>query len=186
MKDKKRLIIMVILFIVLLIGAKFGYGYLKDIYGTKNEIAEENTNVELAKDFSVYNKDGNKVNLSDFIGKKNIVINFWASWCPPCRSEMVHFQEATDKYVDKDIIILMINLTDGSRETQEKAINYLNEEGYSMNVVFDKDLDAASKNNVSGIPRTIFINKNGQITKDKMGVISEDELNSSIEELLRY
>ena len=73
----------------------------------------------LAPDFTVYDLDGNEVHLSDFIGKP-VVLNFWASWCSPCKMEMPDFNE---KYLEigEEVQFLIINMTDGSRETVETA-----------------------------------------------------------------
>lgn len=137
---------------------------------------------EKAIDFNVYDEDLNKVKLSDYIGTP-VVLNFWASWCPPCKEEMPFFQEASDKYND-EVKILMINMTDGQRETQEKAINYMKDNNYTMEMLMDIDYEVASGYGVAAIPRTIFIDKDGYIKEDKIGVMDEDSLNSKIEELI--
>lgn len=137
---------------------------------------------EKAKDFTVYDEDLNKVKLSDYAGTP-VVLNFWASWCPPCKQEMPFFQEASEKYND-EVKILMINMTDGQRETQEKAINYMKDNNYTMEMLMDVDYEVASGYGVAAIPRTIFIDKDGYIKEDKIGVMDEDSLNSKIEELI--
>ena len=80
-----------------------------------------------APDFTVYDLDGNPVSLSDYFGKP-IVLNFWASWCGPCKMELPDFQETYDE-LGGDVQFLIVNLTDGSRETVETASAYLKEQG---------------------------------------------------------
>ena len=72
-----------------------------------------------ALDFTMLNSEGEEVSLYDYVGKP-IVLNFWASWCPPCKAEMPDFEAAYQKYGD-DVVFLMVNLTDGRRETVDTA-----------------------------------------------------------------
>lgn len=183
MHNKKKLLIITSSIIGLLVFSVVGYNYLTSDYieaPQHNNSSDKKT----AMDFTVYNSDNEEVKLSDFNGEKPVVVNFWASWCPPCKSEMPYFQEATDKYSRDDIEILMVNLTDGMRETRAIATEYLTENSYNMNVLFDDDFNAANTYNISAVPRTIFIDKEGNIIKDHTGVISSDDLNKYITQLI--
>ena len=82
-----------------------------------------------APDFTVFDKDGNQVQLSSFFGKP-IVLNFWASWCPPCKEEMPDFETAYQNY--DDVQFLMVNMTDGARETMESAQAHVAQQGYTL------------------------------------------------------
>ncbi len=114
-----------------------------------------------AYDFSVYDVSGNKVKLSDFFGKP-IVLNFWASWCGPCKSEMPAFDEVYKEYKD-DIHFLIVNLTDGYQETVTSATNYVTSAGYSFPIYYDKDSEGANAYGVYSIPVTYFIDKDGYL-----------------------
>lgn len=199
MSNNKRLILFVIAFLcfaIFLVSAYFGYDSLAAKYGEKNvtdekSITERQDTTKVtdkekvkAKDFIVYDENNKAVKLSDYIGTP-VVLNFWASWCPPCKSEMPIFNEMSKKYDKDKIAILMINLTDGEQETISKAQQYIKNNNYNMKVLFDNKMDAATKYNISSIPRTIFIDKDGYIAKDNpAGVISEKELESQIKLLL--
>ncbi|GAB6170214.1 TlpA disulfide reductase family protein [Clostridium carnis] len=206
MNNKKKLIFSSISIIALLVIVSFGYKYLtseykpKDITSSKPSISQESTSKDSsisknsntqssdsisATDFTVYNINGEKVNLSDYKGKKSVVINFWASWCPHCKFEMPFFQSASKKYSTDDVEILMVNLTDGRRETKEKALKHIQENNYTMTVLFDEDLNGANAYSIRSIPRTIFVDKNGNLFKDHTGIISEDALNEDIENLIK-
>lgn len=192
MNSKKKSIIILMALVFLIIGALFAYKYLQRNgleSNVKEEIQSNNIKIEEslkeAYDFTVYNEIGDAVKLSDFKEEKNIVVNFWASWCPPCKEEMPYFNEATEKYKNEDVEILMINLTDGMRETKEIAKKYLDKEGYKLNVLYDLEEDAAFTYRIQAVPRTIFIDKNGKITVDHVGLISKEDLNKNIESLLK-
>ena len=198
MNNNKKLIIFVIgffCFAILLVSAYFGYDFLASKYNQKNIINESNKSQNedstegsykdkvIAKDFIVYDENLKEVKLSDYRGTP-VVLNFWASWCPPCKSEMPSFNEMSKKYGKDKIAILMINLTDGQRETMSIANKFIEDNNYNMKVLFDNKMDAANKYNISAIPRTIFIDKNGYIVKDDSGAITKEELESQIKLLL--
>ena len=143
---------------------------------------ESNTEKILAPDFTVYDLDGNEVHLSDFVGKP-VVLNFWASWCGPCKMEMPDFNE---KYLEigEEVQFLIINMTDGSRETVETASAFIAEQGYSFPVFYDKDQDAASTYGVYSIPTTYFIDADGSVIAQATGAIDAETLQRGIDMII--
>lgn len=95
-----------------------------------------------APDFTVYDGEGNEVHLSDYAGKP-VVLNFWSSRCGPCQTEMPDFHEA---YLElgQDLHFLMVNVTDGSWDTEESASSFLEEEGYTFPALYDTDSSATA------------------------------------------
>ena len=130
-----------------------------------------------APDFTVFDWDGNAVKLSDFEGKP-VVLNFWASWCGPCKSEMPDFEEAYMQYGEQ-IHFLMVNCT-GGRETVDSAKAFVEEQGYTFPVYFDTSYEASSTYGASSIPMTFFIDANGDLVTYGMGALSAEVLHKGI------
>ena len=144
----------------------------------QNDAPAENT----APDFTVTDRSGNPVKLSDLRGKP-VILNFWASWCGPCKSEMPEFEEAYLKY-GKDIHFMLVNVTDGSRETVEVARSYIDGQGYTFPIYFDTTLEAAIEYGASSIPLTFFLDANGNFVAYGSGALDAATLQKGINMIL--
>lgn len=131
--------------------------------------------------FTVTDYEGNEVLLSDMKGKP-VILNFWASWCSPCKAEMPDFEEAYKEHGD-DIVFMMINLTDGNRETVETAKKHVEKEGYTFPVYFDTKSDVAYSFSVSSIPATYLVDENGNVVGHAIGMIDAASLAQAIDVL---
>ncbi len=132
-----------------------------------------------APDITIFDAEGNEVSLSDFQGKP-VILNFWASWCGPCKSEMPDFNDAYLQYGAK-IHFLMVNMTDGYSETQETGQAFIDGLGYVFPVYFDLQQDAAITYGVSSIPTTYFIDAEGYFVAQARGAIDAETLQVGID-----
>ena len=119
-----------------------------------------------AANFELFDTKGNIIKFSDYKGKV-VLLNFFATWCPPCRAEMPSIQELYSKIeIWKDIKILAVSV---DRDSKEKVISFIDNGGYQFKVLLDPNSAAAEKYNVSAIPVTFIINKKGMIVAKEIG-----------------
>lgn len=130
-------------------------------------------------DFTIESLSGEEVKLSE-LNDKVVLINFWATWCGFCVDEMPHFQKFYEQYGDK-VQFMMINATDGSRETEEKARKFIEEKGYTFPVYLDRNIELVTSLGLSSYPTTVFIDKEGFISEAKLGMYTEEQLKDAIE-----
>lgn len=194
MKQNVKIIILAVLFIALLGGGIFAYNRLSKNYNetetvtlsdsdsSSNQSQSTEQQKNTAPDFTVVDYNGKQTKLSDKKGKP-VVVNFWASWCGPCKSEFPAFEDAYNKYRN-DVEFMMINLTDGYQETISSAKSFIDEQNYTFPVYYDTTMSASNAYGVFSIPKTLFIDKNGNIVQNRTGTISQDTLEQNIESLL--
>ena len=186
MNNKTAFLILIAAFVVLLTGAGILYSRLSQSAApeqlqTEATPAPDDTAYQPTKapDFTVYDREGNAVKLSSFVGKP-VVLNFWASWCGPCQMEMPDFDQKYQE-LGENVHFLMVNMTDGSRETVEKAASFIAGKGYRFPVFYDTDTQAAYTYNVYSLPTTYFIDADGYLVAHATGAISGDTLQRGID-----
>lgn len=183
-----KLLILVLLMAVLILGAYVLYGKLSPQVQIQTQLPAEETadagqeERKPAPDFSFYDLEGNAYALSDFRNTP-VILNFWASWCGPCKNEMPHFQTAFDTY-GGEIQFLLVNLTDGTQDTKEKASSYIDGQGYTFPVYYDTDMAGARAYGIYAVPVTCFIDGEGNLVSQTVGMLTKDALQQGIDSLL--
>ena len=173
MKNRIFFIILIAAVIVII------FGVSKFIASSK--IQELNAEgIKKAPEFTLLDIDGARTSLSDFKGKV-IILDFWATWCPPCKAEIPHFVELYDEYKDKGLEVIGISLD----SNPEKALPPFIEEygiNYTM-LIGDRDV-TDSYGGIMSIPTTFVIDRDGGIRKKYIGYRDKNIFEKDIEELL--
>lgn len=119
------------------------------------------------EDFELEDLNGSKIRLSDYKGKI-VLLNFWATWCPPCRQEMPYFQEIYEEYKDDDVVVLTVNSTSvelrggtDSEQAEKNAREFVKDNGYTFPVLLDKNDEVWAIYQQRGIPANYVIDKEG-------------------------
>lgn len=133
-------------------------------------------------DFMVTNNKGEEISSQDFQGKPTVIVD-WASWCPDCQAYLPTVQNLYEEYGDR-VNFVMINLTDGLRETREQAQAYLAEEGYTFPTFFDEGEVAADVLKVEYIPTTYIVDSDLRVREVFERGPDEKGLKAAIESIL--
>ncbi|MFC4025702.1 peroxiredoxin family protein [Oceanobacillus longus] len=131
-----------------------------------------------APDFELMTMTGEKVTLSDYKGKR-IMLNFWATWCPPCREEMPDMQKF---YKDKDAVVLAINLTDMERN-KDQVTQFADELGLTFPILMDEEGEVSTLYRISPIPTTYMIDSKGVIRYKAYGALDYERMIAEYEKL---
>ncbi len=133
----------------------------------------------LAPDFTLTSFDGQTVTLSELHGQV-VVINFWASWCPPCREEAAYLEQTWRKYQDNGVVFIGVDYVD----TEKEALAYIDE----FDLTYLNGPDVATRisqaYNIQGVPETFFVAKNGELRGVHIGPLYPPQLEEKIDELL--
>ncbi len=133
----------------------------------------------MAPDFTITGFDGETVTLSELRGQV-VIINFWASWCPPCREEAPYLESTWRKYKDKGVFFIGVDYVDAEKE----ALAYIDE--FDITYFNGPDLGTriSQAYRMDGVPETYYVAKNGELRGVKIGPLARPELDQRIEELL--
>lgn len=132
---------------------------------------------EVAPDFQLLSPDGEQLQLSSFKGKV-VLINFWATWCVPCREEMPLLQSFADQY-SGELVVLGINYDEEARDIQE----FIDSLDLTFPILLDHDGKVTSLYRIRGFPSSIFIDKSGILRYQHVGLLSEKQLDKYLAEL---
>lgn len=178
-----KLVMTIVALVILLIGAGVLYKKLASEYTPDTDLqisAEDKHETETvpAIDFVMENQAGEEVTLFSLVGKP-MVLNFWASWCGPCKMELPDFQAAYERY-GSEIEFVMVNMTDGMQETKESATEFIESEDYTLPFYFDMKQEAAYGYGIYSLPTTYFVDGSGNIVAGAKGMLDAEALEVGI------
>lgn len=127
----------------------------------------------VAPEFSAENMDGKQVSLSSQKGKV-ILLNLWATWCPPCRAEMPSMEKLYQKLKNKNFTILAVSTPTPPRETREKIVNFINDNGYTFPVLIDDSKEISFQYGSGSIPTSWIIDADGKVIARFVGAMEWD------------
>jgi len=170
--ERKLIGVLIVLGCIVSLGAIWGNLAFSQVKGDEAS--------QSAPDFSLSSPDGEQVKLSDFKGKV-IILDFWATRCPPCRREIPDFIKLQDKYRDKGLVIIGVSLDRGNIETVK---NFCRDEGVNYPIVMGDFEVTESYGGIMYIPTTFVIGRNGNIVKKFIGFTSMGVFEGEVEKLL--
>jgi len=152
-------------------------------HNTSENAADEQ--VFPAPDFTLMDQYGEIHSLSDYKGKA-VFLNFWATWCPPCRSEMPDIQKIYEKYKDSgDVAVIAVAFPGYGNEQDEAGVKaFLEENGYTYPVMMDTEAELLMQYGITAYPTTFMIDKEGNIFGYVPGAIPEEFMESIIQQTL--
>lgn len=194
MRSKRNLVILIVALIALIAVAGIAYSTLaptvetQQVQSSDAAIGEDAADVNGeedktdAPDFTMLSPDGAEVTLASLKGKP-LVLNFWASTCGPCRSEMPEFQCAFEEHGDQ-VEFAMVNVPDFNGETREAALQLVEQQGYTFPIYFDANVEGQMQYGVTSIPQTFFIAPDGKLEAYASGAIDQSTLERGLAMIL--
>lgn len=134
-----------------------------------------------APDFSLFGSDGDSIQLAELRGQP-VLVNVWASWCPPCRSEMPAMQRVYEAYRDQGFVILAVNAA--NQDQRSDATQFVEQLGLTFPILWDTDGEVSRQYQVSSLPTSFFVRRDGSIREVVVGGMSEALMEIRVQELL--
>ena len=125
-----------------------------------------------APNFGLKTLDGQEVKLSDMVGKK-VILNFWATWCPPCKAEMPHMQDFYEEQKNNQVTILAVNLTT-SEKSSDNIGSFVKDYGLTFPIVLDSEGQVGQTYQAVTIPTSYIIDTKGVIRKKIVGPMDKE------------
>ncbi len=137
----------------------------------------------LAPDFELKSLDGKTVRLSDYRGKA-VLLNFWATWCPPCKIEMPWFVDLQKQYGEQGLQVIGIAMDDDAEKDSSKIAAFAKEMNLNYVVLLGNDKVGDAYGGVDGLPTTFYIGRDGRVLSAVSGLVSHSEIEDNIKKAL--
>ncbi|MEI5906841.1 thiol-disulfide oxidoreductase ResA [Bacillus spongiae] len=175
MKKNKRLWMRTIILAILLSAVIYTlYGNL--VGKDSKQVVQVN---DKAPDFILPKLNGEELKLSEFRGKA-VLLNFWGSWCAPCKKEMPVIQDAYDQYKDQNVEVITINVN----ESELTVKNFFEKNNLSLPVVMDKDSEVYDAYGIYVLPTSFFLHPDGTVNRVYKGEITRENMSKWMNEIL--
>jgi peroxiredoxin len=173
-KRHRKKIQYVVLFLVVLIG---GYAIGQSLFA-KTPVLKEG---DVYPEFKLADLQGNVHDSSEYAGKP-LIINFWGTFCPPCRAEMPALQTVYDKWKDEGVVLIGINLSEDKLSVQ----NFIRQVGTEFPILLDKNRQVERKFGLKQYPTTFFVYPDGTISEILIGgPLSEDQIEQQVRRIIQ-
>jgi len=179
---KRNIVIFLVLVVVVSAMLVFGFKHNRAMASlpATSKITEGAFRGKPAPDFSLKTLDGQTLKLSDLRGKA-VVLNFWATWCSPCKAEMPWFVDFQKQYGAEGLQIVGVAMDDAAKEDIEK---FAKEMGVNYPVVLGKEAVAEEYGGVQFLPTTFYIDRSGNISDRVFGIVDRQEAEASVKKVL--
>jgi len=181
---RKFMIIITLIVLVLFVVDKFVLkekGLISKVDENKYEVITDADTLPVgikmenqAPNFQVMDLNGNQVSLTDYRGKK-VLLNFWASWCPPCKAEMPHMEELYKEYKEEGFVILALNMTN-TEDSLEDVTSFAREQKLTFPILLDEKGEVSAKYEILAYPTSYFIDSTGVIRNKVTGALDKENL----------
>ncbi len=137
---------------------------------------------ESASDFYWFDSNGKKVSLSDLKGK-TVLVNFWATWCAPCKAELPDIESLSKSYASRGLVVIGVSVDKGG-DLLSDVSSFVSKNGLTYQIVIDNDNVADAYGNINAIPTSFLINKDGKIVDKWIGMRDKSFFESTVTKYL--
>ena len=165
---------------VVIIGMVLSGKYLNRVRGRGRTVVVGDVRGKVAPDFELVSLDGKRVKLSDFRGKA-VLLNFWATWCSPCKVEMPWFVDLQKKYGNDGLVVLGVAMDDSD---SSKIAQFASEMGVNYPVLLGTDKVSEEYGDVEYLPTSFYIDREGKFVGKGVGLLARGEIEANIQKAL--
>jgi thiol-disulfide isomerase/thioredoxin len=176
---KKYSLLVIILFSLSIIGCKKNVKVEPSTVNNSTSPAVKSESVEMAPNFTLTSTNGKNIQLSDFRGKV-VIVDFWATWCPPCRKGIPDLIDIQKEFKN-EVVVIGISL---DQDTKSEVIPFMKKFGINYPVVYGDNKVVNDYGSINAIPTSFVINKDGKIVDKHIGLVPKSEIVQKIKEIL--